>query len=515
VTTNELCLSVDLGTGGPKVGVVTLDGEVIAHELHHVPTHHDERGGATQDASLWWNLIKDSATRLLRDPRVDSSALKVVAITGQYASTVPVDERGEPVGECVTWLDTRGGVYSRRAVGGSVQGYSALKLQRFIRRTGGAPSTSGADPVGQILFLLHERPDLCAATRWFMEPIDYLAMRFCGIASATHASRLAMWMTDNRDLRRFAYDQKLLASVGLTSEKLPDLVGAHSVLGPVLADVASELGLPHDTLVVSSIPDLHAAAYGSGATRPFATHLALSTTSWISCPVASKKTDVRHSIAAVPGLTNDSYMVIDNQETGAKSLEWLQAVLASGGEKMSFDDMTALAATSPPGARGVLFSPWLAGERSPVDDKRLRGGFSNLSITTTSADMIRAVLEGVAANSAWLFGYVEKFVGQTLSPIRLIGGGAQSELWCQIFADTLGREVHQIKNPMTAQLRGAALAASVALGRRSLDELDSLPTPAAVLSPDPDAARTYQRRVREQVGLYEREKKRTRSRDQR
>ena len=515
MTTNELCLSVDLGTGGPKVGVVTLDGEVIAHELHHVPTHHDERGGATQDASLWWNLIKDSATRLLRDPRVDSSALKVVAITGQYASTVPVDERGEPVGECVTWLDTRGGVYSRRAVGGSVQGYSALKLQRFIRRTGGAPSTSGADPVGQILFLLHERPDVCAATRWFMEPIDYLAMRFCGIASATHASRLAMWMTDNRDLRRFAYDQKLLASVGLTSEKLPDLVGAHSVLGPVLADVASELGLPHDTLVVSSIPDLHAAAYGSGATRPFATHLALSTTSWISCPVPSKKTDVRHSIAAVPGLTNDSYVVIDNQETGAKSLEWLQAVLASGGEKMSFDDMTDLAATSPPGARGVLFSPWLAGERSPVDDKRLRGGFSNLSITTTSADMIRAVLEGVAANSAWLFGYVEKFVGQTLSPIRLIGGGAQSELWCQIFADTLGREVHQIKNPMTAQLRGAALAASVALGRRSLDELDSLPTPAAVLSPDPDAARTYQRRVREQVGLYEREKKRTRSRDQR
>ncbi len=515
MTTNELCLSVDLGTGGPKVGVVTLDGEVIVHELHHVPTHHDDRGGATQDASLWWSLIKDSATRLLQDPRVDPSALKVVAITGQYASTVPVDERGEPVGECVTWLDTRGGVYSRRAVGGSVQGYNARKLQRFIRRTGGAPSTSGADPVGQILLLLNERPDVCAAARWFMEPIDYLAMRFCGIASATHASRLAMWMTDNRDLRRLAYDQKLLASVGLTGEKLPDLVGAHSVLGPVLADVARELGLSLDTVVVSSIPDLHAAAYGSGATRPFATHLALSTTSWISCPVPSKKTDALHSIAAVPGLTNDSYVVIDNQETGAKSLEWFQAILASGGEKMSYDDMTALAATSPPGARGVLFSPWLAGERSPVDDKRLRGGFSNLSITTTSADMIRAVLEGVAANSAWLFGYVEKFVGQSLSPIRLIGGGAQSELWCQIFADTFGREVHQIKNPMTAQLRGAALAASVALGRRSLDELDSLPTPVTVLTPDPGAARTYQHRVREQVGLYEREKKRTRSRDKR
>jgi xylulokinase len=362
---------------------------------------------------------------------------------------------------------------------------------------------------------MHERPEVCAATRWFMEPIDYLAMRFCGVASATHASRLAMWMTDNRDLRRFTYDETLLASVGMNSEKLPGLVAAHSVLGPVLPDVANELGLSKDAVVVSSMPDLHAAAYGSGATRPFATHLALSTTSWISCPVPAKKTDVLHSIAAVPGLDNDSYVLIDNQETGAKSLEWFQGVLATGGERMSYDDMTALAATSPPGAHGVLFAPWLAGERSPVDDKRLRGGFTNLSITTSSADMIRAVLEGVAANSAWLFGYVEKFVGQTLSPIRLVGGGAQSELWCQIFADTLDREVHQVTNPMTAQLRGAALSASVALGIRSLKELDSLETPVTVFVPETNHADTFKRRVREQSALYEREKKRTRSRSKR
>ncbi|HEY1222635.1 MAG TPA: FGGY-family carbohydrate kinase [Acidimicrobiales bacterium] len=515
MTSSELCLCVDLGTGGPKVGVVSLDGEMIVHELRYVPTHYDERGGATQDAGLWWTLIKESATRILDDPRVQRSAVRAVAITGQYASTVPVTERGEPVDQCITWLDTRGGVYSRRAVGGSVQGYNARKLQRFIRRTGGAPSTSGADPVGQILLLMHERPEVCAATRWFMEPIDYLAMRFCGVASATHASRLAMWMTDNRDLRRFTYDETLLASVGMNSEKLPGLVAAHSVLGPVLPDVANELGLSKDAVVVSSMPDLHAAAYGSGATRPFATHLALSTTSWISCPVPAKKTDVLHSIAAVPGLDNDSYVLIDNQETGAKSLEWFQGVLATGGERMSYDDMTALAATSPPGAHGVLFAPWLAGERSPVDDKRLRGGFTNLSITTSSADMIRAVLEGVAANSAWLFGYVEKFVGQTLSPIRLVGGGAQSELWCQIFADTLDREVHQVTNPMTAQLRGAALSASVALGIRSLKELDSLETPVTVFVPETNHAETFKRRVREQSALYEREKKRTRSRSKR
>ena len=126
--------------------------------------------------------------------------------------------------------------------------------------------------------------------------------------------------------------------------------------------------------------------------------------------------------------------------------------------------------------------------------------------------MIRAVLEGVAANSAWLLKYVEKFVGQSLSPIRLVGGGAQSELWCQIFADTLDREIHQVQDPMTAQLRGAALAASVALGRRTLDELDSISTSVKVFTPDASLAGIYQRRVRDQVGLYERDKRWTRSR---
>jgi xylulokinase len=507
MTSEELCLSVDLGTGGPKVGIVTLDGAALCHEVRHVPTHFDERGASTQDANLWWTLIRESAQRLLDDDRVERANVRVVAITGQYASTVPVDELGQPTGDCLTWLDTRGGRYSRRALGGPVQGYSAAKLRRFIQRTGGAPSTSGADPVGQILYMLNEQPDICARTRWFMEPVDYLAMRFSGVAAATYATRLAMWMTDNRDLQRFAYDDALLASVGLSTEKLPPLVAANSVLGPVRDELRAELGLPVDTVVVASMPDLHAAAFGSGATREFATHIALSTTSWISCPVASKKTDVLHSIAAVPGLTNDSYVIIDNQETGAKSLEWLQGLLAGGGARMTYEDMTTLASTSPPGANGVLFTPWLAGERSPVDDKRLRGGFRNLSITTNTADMIRAVMEGVAANSAWLFRYVEKFAGQRLAPLRLVGGGAQSDLWCQIFADTLGREVHQVESPMIAQLRGTALAASVALGRRTFEQLDEVPTTVKVFLPDMGVANLYQRRVNELIDAYRDEKK--------
>jgi xylulokinase len=293
----------------------------------------------------------------------------------------------------------------------------------------------------------------------------------------------------------------------MSLDKLPPLVPTGTVLGPVKEDLADELGLSGETVVITGLPDIHAAAYGAGATTEFDTHIALSTTSWISCPVAKKKTDVIHSIAAVPGLTNDSYVIIDNQDTGAKALEWFQGVLAGRGDPMSFDEMTELAANSPPGANGVIFTPWLAGERSPVDDKNARAGFTNLSITSNTADMIRAVMEGVAANSAWLFRYVEKFAGTRLAPVRLVGGGAQSALWCQIFADTLGCEVHQVRDPMVAQLRGMALMASVSLKRRNFDDLKSVATPVQVFHPMPDASTMYRGRAGDLESLYERDKK--------
>jgi xylulokinase len=170
---------------------------------------------------------------------------------------------------------------------------------------------------------------------------------------------------------------------------------------------------------------------------------------------------------------------------------------------MTFEEMTTLAATSPPGARGVFFSPWLAGERSPVGNRSIRAGFSNLSITTTTADLIRAVMEGVAANSAWLFGFVEKFASRTLSPVRLLGGGAQSTLWCQIYADTLNREVLQVPQPLLAQSRGAALLAAGALGHHELEELGSTTTGQHFA---PERHDHYVDRASQLAGIYARDK---------
>ncbi len=504
---DELCLSIDLGTGGPKIGLVSLDGEVLDYELHSVATTYTVDGGATQDPNLWWTLICDATRRLVSRTGVTKERVKAIAVTGQFASTVPVDANGVPTGPCLLWLDTRGREYARRAIGGPIEGYSPRKILPFIRKSGGGPSPAGADPVGQILYLMNREPAITAATRWMLEPVDYLTMRFTGVATATHASRVASWLTDNRYLTRYEYDAQLLKIVGIDPRVLPPLLPFGSVVGTVTSDVAEELGLGADTVVITGIPDFHAAAIGSGGTGLFQAHVALSTTSWISCPVPKKKTDAAHSIVAIPGLTNDSYLIIDNQETGAKSLEWLQGLLAGQGTPMRYEEMTALAATSVPGANGVLFTPWLAGERSPIGNKHLRGGFTNLALETSTADLIRAVLEGVAANSAWLLRYVEKFAGRELTPLRLLGGGAQSSEWCQIYADATGHVVEQVPAPMVAQIRGAALLAAIGLGRLRLDDVAGLRPPGEIFTPNADVAELYRARREQFPTLYTRDKK--------
>jgi xylulokinase len=505
-------LAVDLGTGGPKIGLVSLLGKVVWS--HHAPvrTSFLPGGGAVQDAEEWWQHIAAAARRALTSGVVPPEQVVAVSCTGQWASTVPVDEDGRPVGPCVMWMDSRGAPHARRAVGGHVSGYAPLALWRWVRHSGGAPSTAGADPIGHILYLEREEPAVADAARLYLEPVDYLSMRFTGVAAASHASMTAAWLTDNRRLDRLVYDPVLVEAAGIPAHKLPPLVPTGSVVGQVRPEVADLLGLPRGVRVVTGTPDLHSAAVGSGAVLDYRAHLVISTSSWISCPVPMKKTDAVHQIASVPGLGPDGYLVADNHETGGMCLQWLRnnVVAPDGGtagaEVPGFDAMTAQAATVPPGSDGVLFTPWLSGERSPVDDRNARGGFHNMSLRTTQAHLVRAVLEGVAYNSRWLHEAVERFVGRRLDPVRVIGGGATSDLWCQIHADVLGRTMERVAQPVQANLRGAAIFAGLVLGAVALEEIDGLVAVDARFEPRPEQRTTYDRLYAEFPKLYRAQK---------
>ena len=503
-STDRFVLAIDLGSGALKVGAVSLTGEIAAVAQRDYETERLPGGGAIQDAAAWWGMVRELAGGALKD--IAAESVVAVSCTGQWASTIPVDEAGEPVGPCLMWLDTRGARRSREAIGGPLMGYSPRALATWIRHTGGVPSPFGGDPVSHMLHLERDEPDIAAAARWYLEPVDYLTMRFTGRAAATHASMSGAWLTDNRRLDRLEYDPVLVGKLGLDAAKLPPLVQTGSMIGAVRPEVASELGLSPSAQVVTGTPDLHSAALGCGAIGEGQPHITISTTSWISLPFPRKKTDALHSIATVPGLDSSSYLVANNHEAAGLCLHWLRDSFTLG-EPGDFERLIALAESSPPGSGGVIFTPWIAGERSPVDDRNARGGWHNLSVQTGNADLVRSVLEGVAYNSRWLGEAVESFAKRRLDPLRIFGGGAIPDLWCQIHADVMDRTIERVSQPMHANLRGAALFAALGLGAISRDDVRELVPVDRVFEPDPASRAVYDRLYAEFPGLYKAQRK--------
>ncbi len=495
-------LAVDLGSTALKVGVVSWRGQVEAWEERELHTDYGPGGAATQDAGRWWDLLVDAA-RALR-ARVPAEPVAAVVVTGQWGSTVPVDAEGLPVGPCVMWMDTQGARHARRVVGGPVQGYRPDALASWVRRTGGVPSTSGADPVGHMLHLERDRRDVAAAARWYLEPVDYLSMRLTGRPAASPMSMTAAWLTDNRRLDVLAYDPVLVRRAGLPAAKLPPLVRSLSVLGPVTDSAAAELGVEPGAEVVTGMPDLHTAAVGSGCVRDFEAHMSIGTSAWVSCPLPAKKTDVLRQLAAVPGLGDGGYLLADNQESAGRCLQWFRGALGRSEDGLlpSYDELVAGAARSAPGAGGVMFTPWLTGERCPVDDRSARAGFHNISVGTTRDDLARAVLEGVAYNLRWLLQAAEHFTRRRLDPIRLVGGGARSDAWCQILADVCDRSVERVADPLLTGLRGGGLAAALAVGRVRADQVRDLVAVDRVFAPDPKQREVYDRMFAEFPRLH-------------
>ena len=494
-------LAIDLGNCGPKVAVVDLHDQLLAVSVRAVSVKIGLDGTATQDANEWWKETLQGAREAIVTSNVNPQDMHAVAITGQWGSTVPVDSKGIPVGEVLLWSDTRGERYMREIIGGpiSYQGFAPHRVIPWIRKTGGGPTPSGADPTGHSMVLQREMKATHDRASFLLEPIDYLGMRFTGKAGATPASMILSWITDNRIGKPMQYDAGLVRKAHRDPAKLPPLLSTGSILGTILPDVAESLGVPTNVPVICGIPDLHSAVIGSGAVEPFDTHVTISTTAWIGARVPFKKTDILHSIASVPGLDKNYPVVANNHETGGSALRWLIENVFTG---EGYEGALARAQTAPAGSEGVIFTPWLNGERSPIDDKKVRASFLNMSLRTDESMMIRAVMEGVAFNSRWLFDSYEKFLGRKPATVRIIGGGAQSDLWCQMHAYALNRPVERPANPRDAQLKGAASWARICLGEISLREAGDQTKVADTFLPDGPDAKIYADLYQEYRGLY-------------
>jgi len=273
--------------------------------------------------------------------------------------------------------------------------------------------------------------------------------------------------------------------------------------------------LREDVQVVMGSPDVHSAAVGSGAVRDFEAHLYIGTSSWLTCHVPFKKTDIFHNLAALPSAIPGRYLLTNEQESAGHCLQFLRDNLFFHQDELSIGEapenayklFDQIAERTPAGSEKLIFTPWLYGERAPVDDHLVRGGFFNQSLQTTREHMVRAVFEGVAFNSRWLLKYVEQFIGRQLEAVNFVGGGAKSDVWCQIYADIFNRPIRQMKDPIEANVRGAALLASAALRYMSYEEIASHVEVTRTYTPNPDHRNLYDELFAEFLAIYENNKK--------
>ncbi|MEW6401413.1 MAG: FGGY-family carbohydrate kinase [Chloroflexota bacterium] len=508
----NVILAVDLGTSGMKVALITVSGKVLGWEMEPVQLYLTSDGGAEQSPDEWWQAFLTAAKRLMKRNLVAARAIRAVCCSTQGEGTVPVDQDGNALMNCILWMDMRGAPYLRKQFAGHINlsGAGLRKTLQWVRLTGGMPSMTGKDPAAHMLLVREKFPKVYERTYKFLNVLDYMNLRLTGRFAATFDSILTSWVTDNRNPSKIRYHAGLVRDCGIDSNKLPEIVPCTAVLGNLKNDVADELGLASDVKVVAGAIDTTASAIGSGAVKDYDLHLYIGTSSWMTAHVPFKKTDVLASLASVPCAVPERYLLIALQATAGGNLTFLRDnVLYHKDELLQeaalpdiFKVLDQIAERVPAGSNGVIYTPWIWGERAPVDDKTLRAGLYNLSLNNTREDIIRAFLEGIAYNTRWLMGPVEKFLGRKANQINIVGGGAQSDVWCQIFADVMNVEIRQVQDPIYANARGAAWIGAVGLDELTFGDVPQLVQFKKCYTPQTDNRALYDKRFEIFKNIY-------------
>ncbi len=471
-------LAHDVGTGGDKASLIDQTGRIVASAVRDYPVLYPQPGWAEQDPEAhWWQAICETTRRVLSDSGVEPRDVAAVVFSTQMMGTIPVDRDGRPLMNCMTWMDTRAAEQNKAIIS------NPIRMLRMLRLTGGLPS--GKDIIGKIVWLREERPQIYEKTHKFLDCKDYLIHRCTGEYVTSYDCANLTWFMDSRR-GRLRWSSTILGWIRLDEDRLPRLAPSTEIVGTLTPEAASEMGLTTETQVVNGAGDMTSAGVGSGAVREREVHLYAGSSAWLGAHVSSRKLDIwtyTGSIcSAIPGM----YLMIAEQESAGACLKHLRenwhcdlcrhvieraatvCTQCETGERNPYAELDEIAAGASPGSEGLIFAPWMFGERSPIDDHFVRGGYFNLSLAHGKTHMIRAVLEGVAYHIRWMMEGLEKrkMLGR-VPAVNMIGGCARSDIWPQIIADVLQKPVRRVRHPLEAGSVGAAMIAFVALGEVS------------------------------------------------
>ncbi len=475
-------IGYDVGTTGAKTCLFRLGHrmELVGRALREYPLRTVGGDGAEQDPDDWWRALVEGTVEVLKHSGVSAVRVRAVSFSAGMQSFVPVDGEGRVLRPAMTYLDQRGTAQRRRVIAWfpRLGGIHAPLLLCSLRQTGGV-SASVKDPVWKYLWMKDHEPERFARLRYWLDVRDYLALRATGRATMTQDSAHATFLCDTRR-GRANWSRLLCRWHGVDMRHLPEVIAATDVVGPLCLAAAHDLGLPPATPVVGGGGDLTMQALGAGCVETGDTHVYFGTSGWVSTVVARRTLDLRHFMGSIRGARPGYYNFIGEQETSGKCLEWVRDHIAldeigvylakrhvtedpDARYSSLLDYLSEVIEECPAGSGGVVFAPWLRGNRSPFEDPNARGIFFNLGLDTGKRALIRAVVEGILFQKRWCLECMEKRL--TLRhPLRFVGGGALSKAIGQILADITGRSVAVMEEPQSVGAAGAAACCGLALG---------------------------------------------------
>jgi len=444
--TDRYILAHDLGTSGNKATLFDATGRLVDSAFAPYTTSYPHPNWAEQEPQAWWKAVCITSQQLLASTAIAATEIAAVGFSGMMMGCLPVDAAGAPLRSCIIWADQR--AQAEAAFVADHCGADEVYLRCGHR-------TSPAYCAPKILWVRTHQPEVYARAAKFLVPKDYIVHRLTGEFATDYSDASGTLLFD---LTQRRWHQPFLDALDLSADQLPAPYASTSIVGHVTNQAARESGLAPGTPVVIGGGDGSCAGIGAGVIEPGSAYCVIGTSAWISVSTLAPVPDPRQRTMTFHHVHPQRYAPMGVQQLAGGAREWAWKALAGDGI-----DLDAAAATVEPGAGGLLFLPYLMGERSPWWNPQARGAFIGLSMQHSRPEMARAVLEGVAFGLRQILDSLREHV-PGIDALRLIGGGGKSQLWPQILADIFGLPIHMLELKGEATSWGAAVAAGVGVG---------------------------------------------------
>lgn len=441
-------LGIDIGTSACKVAAFNRRGEVLAQSGGEYPVYHPRPGWAEQNPEEWWAAVCEAVRHIFDTHAIDPASVAGVGIDGQSWSAIPVNRDGDVLCNTPIWYDTRAADICAEL--------SGTVGEEAIFRVSGNP-LQPAYTLPKILWYKKHRPDVYRKSDKILQSNSYIAYRLTGAVTQDLSQGYGLHCFH---MERGCLDEALCAEIGLDRGLLPELARCHDIVGTVTARASAQCGLPVGVPVVAGGLDAACGTLGAGVLHEGETQEQGGQAGGMSICMEECRSDPRLILGrhVVP----ERWLLQGGTVGGGGVLRWLGEQLFPDGGSGRFREMDTLAESVPAGSEGVLFLPYMAGERSPIWDADAKGVFYGLDFRKGRGHMIRACLEGVAYSLRHNLKTAAE-AGAVVNRLRAMGGAANSRLWTQIKADVTGVPI-DVPSSDTATTLGAAMLAGVAVG---------------------------------------------------